>query len=213
MVGASRRALIAVIACGACGDNAAGPPDAALPDLALVPRLMDNSIVVASRPFVPTDCEVLEGCAVTGTRRLLQFATATENLGPVPLDLGIVPPDGQDGGIFVWSACHHHHHIAGYAAYELVGPQGAVATGRKQGFCLEDDAQLVLGAGSLGFSCHHQGISVGWADVYGNSLPCQWIDITDVAPGTYTLRVTIDPTGALPDADDVNNVWSADVTL
>jgi hypothetical protein len=222
MVRASRWAVIVriadivMIACSACGDNTAVPdarPDGALPDLAIVPGLMNNSIVVANRAFGPSDCEVVERCAIVGTRRLLQFATATENRGPAELDLGVVPPDGEDGGIFVWSPCHRHHHIAGYAEYELVGATGVVATGRKQGFCLEDDTQIVLGAGSHGFNCHHQGISVGWADLYGNSLPCQWIDITDIAPGSYTLRVTIDPSGVLPDADHVNNVWSADVTF
>ena len=33
------------------------------------------------------------------------------------------------------------------------------------------------------------GISAGCADVYGDHLDCQWIDISDVPLGTYTFKV------------------------
>jgi len=29
-------------------------------------------------------------------------------------------------------------------------------------------------------TCTFQGISVGWCDIYDDSLPCQWIDITQL---------------------------------
>jgi hypothetical protein len=47
-----------------------------------------------------------------------------------------------------------------------------------------------------------QGVSPGWADVYVASLPCQWIDITGVPNGVYTLEVGADTNG-LVDQDDV----------
>ena len=37
------------------------------------------------------------------------------------------------------------------------------------------------------------GISVGWADTYRWSLPFQWIDITGLPGGTYTVRAMPDP--------------------
>ena len=37
------------------------------------------------------------------------------------------------------------------------------------------------------------GISVGWADTYRWSLPYQWIDITGLPGGTYTVRAMSDP--------------------
>jgi len=48
-----------------------------------------------------------------------------------------------------------------------------------------------------------QGISPGWADVYAGDYPCQWLDITDVPDGTYTLRIGVD-VGDLIDEDDVH---------
>ena len=44
--------------------------------------------------------------------------------------------------------------------------------------------------GLYDFSCVNMGISSGCSDKYGSELDCQWIDITDVADGTYWLTVT-----------------------
>jgi hypothetical protein len=219
-----RAAHVALVVVAACGDDRAPPVDAAidaaidaplLPDLALVAAQMDGTTVVTDTMFAPDACELVEGCiGAAGLRRLLRFATVTENRGPGDLDLGPVPPPGVSAGIFVWSPCHMHHHVAGYASYELRdASSGVVMGGHKQAFCLEDDEQVEPLGPTHGYHCNVQGISPGWADVYGNGLPCQWLDITDVAPGTYTLHVAIDGTGVLPDADPTNNEWSTSVAF
>ncbi|MCA9697946.1 MAG: hypothetical protein KC431_10515, partial [Myxococcales bacterium] len=41
------------------------------------------------------------------------------------------------------------------------------------------------------YTCYNQGLSLGWSDTYGAALDCQWIDVTDVAPGDYTLRMEV----------------------
>ena len=209
---------VALVLLAACGDNV-HPIDAAPPlrppDLALVGAEMDGTTVIANTPFAGDACELLEGCiSAPGVRRLLRFATVTENIGAGDLALGAVPPPGVSDGIFVWSPCHMHHHIIGYADYELRDTTGVVAAGHKQGFCLEDDEQVDASRGpSHGYDCSFQGLSPGWADVYGNSLPCQWIDITDVSSGTYTLRVVVNASRVLADSDPTNNEWTTSVTF
>ena len=207
------------IACAGCGDNtrvldAALDTPAGAPDLALVAARMDGSALVTEQAFAATDCEVIEGCVGgLGARRLLRFNTVTANVGTADLVLGKTPPAGTSDGVFVWSPCHMHHHVAGYAAFSLWDGDALVVTGRKQAFCLEDDAQVAPGTPSHGYRCNFQGMTVGWADVYGRDLPCQWLDVTEVPPGTYRLRVEIDAEHVLPDSDPSNNTWMNVVTL
>jgi hypothetical protein len=210
----ARIAWVVAVALG-CGDNVHVAADAApdgIPDLAIAGDRM-NGTTITTQTFAATDCEVVEGCAVVGARRLLRFDTVTENVGTADLVLGQVPPPGVSSGLFVWSPCHMHHHVAGYADFALLDAGGTVATGRKQGFCLEDDIQVSPVGPSHGYTCNFQGVSVDWADVYDRSLPCQWIDITGVAPGTYTLQITVDPSHIFPDADRSNNRFVTSVVL
>jgi hypothetical protein len=212
----NRIALAALLS--ACGDNRQVPKDAAIdgsPDLALVGAQMDNSMIVTDDTFEPASCEVVEGCIdAPGNRRLLRFNVVTANLGTADLALGATPPPGESSGIFEWSPCHMHHHVIGYANVTLRDDADQiVVVGHKQAFCLEDDVQVVPGGPSHGYRCTFQGITVGWADVYDRSLACQWIDVTTVPSGTYTLEVEIDPNHMFPDDDRANNVWSHTVAF
>ena len=115
--------------------------------------------------------------------------------------------------LFEYSDCHEHHHFAGYASYELVGADGVVVTGHKQAFCLLDSIQRDLSVQGPRYSCTNQGITAGWADSYPAFLPCQWIDITGVTPGAYTLRITVNPMRVFEEADYTNNVLELPVTF
>lgn len=186
---------------------------AGTPDLQFVARAMVNTVAVDQGVvFRDADCEVVEGCVgAAGSRTLLRFATVSANLGSADLFVGVPPPAGESNARFVWSPCHKHHHVRDYASYELVDATGVVATARKQAFCLEDDLPVQPGVQPTGYSCLRQGISRGWADVYTRDLPCQWIDVTDVPPGSYTLRLVINPLHTLPESDYDNNVFTVDV--
>jgi hypothetical protein len=217
---------LALIVVASCGDNtvvvdAPAPPDsrvidAALgaPDLTLIGAQMVDTVVFTNDSFGVGSCEVLEQCVGgSGPRRLLRFDTVTANLGTGDLALGTPPADGVSDATFTWSPCHMHHHVLGYAIYELRDANGTVLTGHKQAFCLQDIQQVRPGAASHGFNCHNQGMSAGWADVYSRALPCQWLDVTTVPAGTYTLHVEVNPAAALPDADLTNNEVEFAVTI
>jgi hypothetical protein len=165
--------------------------------------------------FVDTDCEVVEGCVgAPGLRSLVRFDTVSANLGTADLVVGAPPPPGESNDIFEWSPCHMHHHVRNYASYELLDSDSTVVlTGRKQAFCLEDGEEIVPGIRAFGYDCTNQGITRGWADVYSRFLSCQWLDVTGIPSGTYTLRVTVNPLHTLPESDYDNNTFMIGVTF
>ena len=59
----------------------------------------------------------------------------------------------------------------------------------------------------------NQGITKGCGDAYGRNTPCQWVDVTDVPDGNYTLVVTINPNNRLQELDFENNQISCIVTI
>ena len=61
-----------------------------------------------------------------------------------------------------------------------------IPIGYKNGFCVEDYSCTT---GFPKFGCSVMGITAGCADEYQSGLPCQWIDITNVADGDYKLIV------------------------
>jgi hypothetical protein len=141
-----------------------------------------------------------------GFRRLLRFAVQTPNRGTADLRFGV--PDNNE--LFQYSECHQHYHFRGYADYKLMDAAGNVAAeGHKQAFCLEDyepDPDNPSTERAV-YDCYFQGIQMGWSDTYDSYLDCQWIDITDVAPGAYFLEVDLNPLHLIPEKSyDDNDV-------
>ena len=172
------------------GGPLTGPLGCPSPDLVLLDK---NLLVYTEELFIEPDaCSLYEGCVIgPGWRKLLRFDTKTANAGAVDLVLGI-PANHPD--LFTYSPCHDHHHFDDYAAYTLLDGDEVVAVGHKQAFCLLDYdnwAWPELGEDGQVYTCFNQGLSVGWSDTYRANLDCQWIDVTDVAPGSYTLRMDI----------------------
>ncbi|HEU4577481.1 MAG TPA: lysyl oxidase family protein [Polyangiaceae bacterium] len=183
----------------------------ALPDLTVSADAAQQSMNIGFQSFPPSSCALQEGCVDgPGVRRLLSFATQTANIGGSDIVLG--DPTTTPG--FEFASCHGHFHFEGYADYQLLDGTGAVAaTGHKQAFCLLDSEPVgIPGAPTTPrFHCGFQGIQRGWSDVYGAGLDCQWVDITDVPEGDYTLRIRINPERVIQEADYTNN--TADIPV
>ncbi len=137
-------------------------------------------------------CLVSEGCIKgTGARTLVRFTTHIKNIGTQDYFIGSPPlnpntPSNQ----FVWDACHNHWHYRGYAEYILYNAAGMrLPIGSKNGFCVLD---LECNDGGNGkYTCGNMGVTVNCGDIYDASLPCQWVDITDLPADTYTLVVRV----------------------
>jgi len=120
---------------------------------------------------------------------------------------------------------HDHYHLKNAAEYTLwtadQGAQVALAQKTEAGFCLEDSTRFAgtapkkysAGSGAdpaASAFCRKDdplimGISPGWRDDYGAYLSYQWVDISDVQPGRYSLASRVDPLNVIHERDESNN--------
>ena len=195
----------------ACTCAAPGLPD-------LIPEIADVSI---EQNATVASGDVAEGCAEsTAGVDLLRFTARTRNASSADMVLGdpLCPSPCSDHPLEVCAnpdflcspaAGHNHPHYTNYARYELLDATNqAVVVGHKQGYCLRDSI-----CDAPKYTCTNQGITAGCADEYGAGLGCQYVDITATPPGTYTLRVTLDPYGKIPEVSESTNIATVTVTI
>lgn len=193
------------------------PGISAMPDLQVNPWRVSESISLGTESLEEGSCAIEEGCVLgLGSRRLLRFESAIQNRGGADWVMG----DPSLSESFEFSSCHEHYHLADVFLYELrkektdepVFVGGSPVSGRKRGFCLRDDYPI-WGGDQGRFDCDYQGITAGWEDVYDSALDCQWIDVTGVPPGSYRLRLTVNPAAVHPDSDLSNNAVEIPVSI
>lgn len=127
--------------------------------------------------------------------------------------------DNRPSGRFTFHPGHNHVHLDGWAIYRLraVLPEGGVGEvlreSAKTSFCLLDSAphdpslpgyppfRTYRTCGEL-----FQGISVGWADIYGKDLIGQNIDVAGLSPGSYWLESEVDPEDHILERNEDNNL-------
>ena len=112
---------------------------------------------------------------------------------------------------------HSHWHVWEMMRYDLWGGAGTYR-GAKAGFCFLDsdvyNANLPGYSGGFytGATCstdsnalsNRMGISIGMGDEYEWYLAWQWVDITGLPSGTYTIRAKVDPYGFFEEEDETN---------
>ena len=192
------------------GDNKNNTYDPGLPDL-IVSDNLGSQWLVRVEDFPADFCSVIEGDINPGTHAVVRFTVTTPNIGVGDLRIGDPNEHYQAGdGLYEFAECHHHYHFKHYATYELVDSTGFVWKAAKRGFCMldTDPNPAYLGepaktwqfrsCGAVGIP-GNQGISHGWADTYRFYLGGQFfvLDGGDgqppVPPGTYMLRITVNP--------------------
>lgn len=199
-----------------CGvDCACHTIGAALPDLVVSEKRLKDEILFDEVDVSPLSCASVEQCVNgTGKRRVMRFSVEAINQGQATLT---VPTPDTRPDMFHYSSCHGHYHFNGFALYELLDANGTVVmTGNKQAYCMEDTVQVMEGPGvgcNKMYDCSNQGIQAGWSDLYGNTLDCQWLDITDVPAGDYQLRVTLNPNHSFEEVSLDNNAATVPVTI
>jgi hypothetical protein len=188
------------------------------PDLQVDGEAAQGSAHVDQESFDPSSCEVAEACVrAPGLRTVLRFDGTIQNLGSDDLVIG--SPAG--GGLFTTSSCHNVALLKNIMLYELIDPstqevvsvENEQVVGRKQGFCMMDIVQLNASSPQGKYDCTNQGITRGWADVYDSNLECQFLDVTGVPAGDYTLRLTVNPDGLFQESDYSNNTVEVPVSI
>lgn len=160
------------------------------PDLVVIESVLKNSLQLS---YLQNEdaCAIQEGCLQGyGIREVLRFSTHIRNIGDKDYYVGKPPSGaGADQGIWEWDDCHNHWHYEGYAEYVLYDESGnELPIGFKNGFCVVD---LDCPDGNNKYDCSNQGISSGCGDIYDYNLACQWVDITNLEAGLYTLVVRV----------------------
>jgi hypothetical protein len=113
-------------------------------------------------------------------------------------------------------------HFASAALYSVLVPGGPPRISDKVGFCFFD----TWGGGATSYFptvnpnpygsywCRQSldgstpvrmGISPGLGDYYWSQLKYQWVDVTDLTPGPYTLRAQVNPGNVVLESDTTNN--------
>ncbi|XP_068167352.1 protein-lysine 6-oxidase [Antennarius striatus] len=187
-----------------------------LPDLVPDPYYIQAGTYVQRMPMYSLRCAAEENCLSSSasysqhyeTRVLLRFPQRVKNQGTADF----LPSKPRYS--WQWHSCHNHFHsMDEFSLYELLDSQTEkqVAEGHKASFCLEDTSCEPGYYRRFACTAHTQGLSPGCYDIYNADIDCQWIDITDVSPGKYILKVTVNPKKQVPESDFNNNVVQCDV--
>ncbi len=184
---------------------------------------ISNVTVRVGQTVNPAD--VAEGCAGgTENRSLIAFDHAAWNDGPGNLSLGDPGcPDCEQvanpvctNPLFECSLAggHNHPHLKSFSDYSVTtrGSDAVLVRGHKEGFCLVNslcrpDVTPPTGVGQ----CNE--LSAGCADFYGSGLGCQYVDVTGLPPGKYTLRVELNPLRTIEEVNHLNNVQTYDFEI
>ncbi|XP_042250281.1 protein-lysine 6-oxidase [Thunnus maccoyii] len=189
-----------------------------LPDLVPDPYYIQASAYAQRVPMYNLRCAAEENCLSSSayranirdydTRMLLRFPQRVKNQGTADF----LPSRPRYS--WEWHSCHQHFHsMDEFSHYDLLDAttQHTVAEGHKASFCLEDTSCDYGYYRRFACTAHTQGLSPGCYDTYNADIDCQWIDITDVKPGNYVLKISVNPSYQVPESDYSNNIVRCDV--
>nr|XP_046225920.1 protein-lysine 6-oxidase-like [Oncorhynchus gorbuscha] len=186
-----------------------------LPDLVPDAYYIQASVYVQRVPMYNLRCANEENCLSSSaysardydTRMLLRFPQRVKNQGTADF----LPSRPRYS--WEWHSCHQHYHsMDEFSHYDLLDSGGrSVAEGHKASFCLEDSSCDYGYYRRFACTSHTQGLSPGCYDTYNADIDCQWIDITDVKPGNYVLKISVNPSYQVPESDYSNNIVRCEV--
>uniref|UniRef100_A0A8C3ANP6 protein-lysine 6-oxidase n=1 Tax=Cyclopterus lumpus TaxID=8103 RepID=A0A8C3ANP6_CYCLU len=184
-----------------------------LPDLVPDPNYVQASTYIQKAHMYSLRCAAEEKCLSSSAygpettdydvRVLLRFPQRVKNKGTADF----MP--NRPHHTWEWHSCHQHYHsMDEFSHYDLleVSTGRKVAEGHKASFCLEDTTCDFGHLKRYACTTQTQGLSPGCYDTYNADIDCQWIDITDIQPGKYILKLQVNPKFLVLESDFTNNV-------
>lgn len=201
---------------GTCASSSVECPEL---DLAISTAVIDPLFPLLERgeglDDIADQCAYDRGCiGGPGLRTLLRFTTQVQNVGAADLLLG----DPARTAGFATATCDGLPYLEDFILYQLVDENGDVrAESHAPALCPPSPSVTFTSP----FDCDFLGLWSGFSQLYApetvipsesdestvsyRETPCQWLDITDLPPGRYALRTTIDPRGVLQERNRANN--------
>ncbi|XP_044193161.1 lysyl oxidase homolog 1 [Thunnus albacares] len=189
------------------------PEQRGLPDLVPDPNYVQASTYIQRAHMYSLRCAAEEKCLSSSAygsettdydvRVLLRFPQRVKNKGTADF----MP--NRPRHTWEWHSCHQHYHsMDEFSHYDLLEASSGrkVAEGHKASFCLEDTTCDFGHLKRYACTAHTQGLSPGCYDTYNADIDCQWIDITDIQPGNYVLKLQVNPKFLVLESDFTNNV-------
>jgi len=156
-----------------------------------------------------TNCLRQKCLSGPGARRLLRFSVDVVNRGDAPMILALPDAPGVrriacDGSTSLF--------LEGFLRYELFDAEGVL---RASG--VGDIGQACrmnfLAAATSPFDCELLGLEAHSYRAFPSDAECQWVDVTTLAPGQYTLRLSVNADYRLKEESLTNNVVERTVTI
>jgi hypothetical protein len=201
--------------------------DARLPDLGMAPlRNFGIEMTVDGQSRLRFTTVIIN----IGDGPLQVWGHTPQTGGDLLVDQEIANPDATwttvptDFRMYFAGDGHNHWHLRDLETYELQNSAATLQrTSDKHGFCFFDDIGFNLALPGAPESAIHAktdcgkasdtslrvGLSIGWSDRYASNLLDQFIDITGLPPGEYTLTATVDAQGFLSERCEGNNTTTA----
>jgi hypothetical protein len=157
--------------------------------------------------FDESDCRLQKCVGSRGPRRLLRFPVNVVNRGAGPIILALHDAPGVRD-----VACDGSMFLDDFLRYELIDAEGAR---RASGV---GDVGLACRVGDMAqsvspFDCDTLGLEAHSYRAYDSDADCQWVDVTTLPPGQYTLRVSVNADWRLTEQDFGNNVLERTVVI
>jgi hypothetical protein len=160
-----------------------------------------------NRIFYEGDCALQKCLSGRGARRLMRFPLDLANRGDRDMILTLRGAPGVRR-----SACDDSPFLDDFLRYELLDADGvrrASGVGDIGLICQHD----ALAQSTSPFDCDTLGLEARSYRSLSSDNNCQWVDITTVPPGQYTLRVSVNASSQATEADFGNNVLERPVTI